>query len=681
MNEKIVALAVDKVQTFLTEVIHSHVQEKQTEDATLKEIISSSEQISEEFFRSIEEVFSGVEKKILLKCSGVYIFRCSMPGVELEERLNDLFREYYLNSQGQKLLRWHYFSSDGLDNLAAIKKAKECLKQAENQGEIIEKNQEFLFSFHPVIERKGHYERSQELFPAFSEDINALKRKDAGKGDEGKRFRIAVIKADLDGMGEMFKNIDQYDMYKTISQSLNEHISLVGLHTAASNCIPANRTSEKKGWLFPLYIAGDDIFFAVAVEDLVFGIDVCKKLIENVNQKIEKKNAGKRLNISIGVAITFNKEPIRYYMEMVETQLKNAKLTKVPKEYSDKFVMKISIGDLTFFDVNTEEEENSWSQNLSLWGNFMTDLRLLNDIRENDRYKELLGTPNFFYTLLEDITNEEVRQNDVVYINHILYHLLPKYLEGSDEKLRGMESSLNYSLIKQLYGENEKKEEEIVICEDTKQRFERYLRLMLLFSDVRFSIEGKEGQKRKEYKEEEVSPYLFNKPRTYLYENCLKKTAPELTDIFVQQSSTGKNKRYRCLHLETSMFYRMRNIESIPIEKAANMIELRNPSTEGEKQKIEEVNKKSEQEEKLSNRQYFEKDKFLETAEREEMWTAEWIDSLMLFYQYHELVKKSGQMKKKRKGIQNGKQYKNKSKNSLKHGNRRDTKAVRNRGY
>ena len=32
MNEQIVALSVDKIQTFLTEVIHSHVQEKQTEE-------------------------------------------------------------------------------------------------------------------------------------------------------------------------------------------------------------------------------------------------------------------------------------------------------------------------------------------------------------------------------------------------------------------------------------------------------------------------------------------------------------------------------------------------------------------------------------------------------------------------------------------------------------------------
>ena len=50
MKKQVVALSVEKVQTFLTEVIRSHVQEKQTEDATLKGIVNSSNQISKEVF-------------------------------------------------------------------------------------------------------------------------------------------------------------------------------------------------------------------------------------------------------------------------------------------------------------------------------------------------------------------------------------------------------------------------------------------------------------------------------------------------------------------------------------------------------------------------------------------------------------------------------------------------------
>ena len=138
VKEQIAALSVEKVQTFLTEVIRSHVQEKQTEDATLKGIVNSSNQISKDFFESIEKQFSGVEKKVLLKCSGVYIFKCYLPGNELEDRLNELFREYYIASQGQKLLRWYCFPSEEMDDLSAVKKAKEALKQAKNWGYIIE---------------------------------------------------------------------------------------------------------------------------------------------------------------------------------------------------------------------------------------------------------------------------------------------------------------------------------------------------------------------------------------------------------------------------------------------------------------------------------------------------------------------------------------------------------------
>ena len=55
MSEKqIVALSVDKVQAFLTETIHSHVQEKQTEQATLKSIMNASREISEGFHNVIK---------------------------------------------------------------------------------------------------------------------------------------------------------------------------------------------------------------------------------------------------------------------------------------------------------------------------------------------------------------------------------------------------------------------------------------------------------------------------------------------------------------------------------------------------------------------------------------------------------------------------------------------------
>lgn len=166
MKKQVVALSVEKVQTFLTEVIRSHVQEKQTEDATLKGIVNSSNQISKDFFESIEKKFLNVEKKILLKCSGVYIFKCDLPENELENRLNELFREYYIVSQGQKLLRWYYFPSGNCNNLKSIEKSKAALKQTQNWGYIIEKNQDILFQCNQVLEakEKGYEKEFLDVF-------------------------------------------------------------------------------------------------------------------------------------------------------------------------------------------------------------------------------------------------------------------------------------------------------------------------------------------------------------------------------------------------------------------------------------------------------------------------------------------------------------------------------------
>lgn len=67
--------------------------------------------------------------------------------------------------------------------------------------------------------------------------------------EEESRFRIAVIKADLDGMGKMFRKIDKYEDYKVISEILNREISLEGLNKIAKQFIP----DERKMDFSPIY--------------------------------------------------------------------------------------------------------------------------------------------------------------------------------------------------------------------------------------------------------------------------------------------------------------------------------------------------------------------------------------------------------------------------------------------
>ena len=652
MKEQIVAVTVDKIQTFLTQAVHSHVQEKQTEDATLKEIRDASYQISNGFFEEIQKIFPETNNEFLLACSGIYIFKCIIPESEIEQRLNDLFIRYYLDSQGQKQIRWTCFPASRNDNITSIQKAKERLKQSDTWNQIIEKNKELLFQFHEIKgEQKTCWDKEEKALPLFAGDINGLYQR---KEEEEKknRFHIAVLKADLNGMGEMFKKIQDYKRYRTISEILNEEISLDGLHHAAEKHTPKG----KKGWLFPFYIAGDDIFFAVAIEHLICGIDVCREIMQRINQRMETCDCELRIGISIGVEITINRQPVRYYMDMVETQLQNAKSKKVPKALEPFYMMKISMGNLVFFDVDygkfkvrkqglksKEEKEKleTQMQNVPIWSYFHKDLKLLNHIRKGEgKSSELLGNPNFFYTLLQDITEESVQSNPVRYMNHVLYHLFPKYGEDGNRELREWEQILNYHLILPLYQKKDN-ERKLVLNQETKQWFEGYLRLMVLFSDVRFQIRNEDEQslKRNEYKNEkdDIERFLFSKPRNYLYETCLMGTSQELTRLFAVPVYKRRLKKggYLKLVIEKSLLFRLRNVDKIPLKKAAEMIKLFNPLT---KDAVDKFNGARLEEGKAPNRLYFDTRKFCKTAAKTKAWTPDFIDSLILFYQYNDKV-------------------------------------------
>lgn len=136
----IVALSIDKVQTFLTEVIHAQTQEKQAEETTLKNIMNASMEISIGFYQTVQEVFPKSETEELLSCSGVYIFECGLSAEEIGDRLNKLFLHFYYNSQGQKMLRCVSFPYGNLTEIEAILEAKNRLKQSDSLNEWIERN-------------------------------------------------------------------------------------------------------------------------------------------------------------------------------------------------------------------------------------------------------------------------------------------------------------------------------------------------------------------------------------------------------------------------------------------------------------------------------------------------------------------------------------------------------------
>ncbi len=682
MSEKqIVALSVDKVQAFLTETIHSHVQEKQTEQATLKSIMNASREISEGFHNVIKRKFS--ETKVdenenkLLSCSGVYIFKCGLPVEAIEAKLNELFLAYYHSSQGQKLLKCVFFPEGKYDKIEAIQEAKKRLKQSGYLNERIEKNKETLFSF-STVDKKNTGVMDEEAepmeFPMFARDINALFSKEESANEN--HFRIAVIKADLDDMGNMFKKIDGYDDYSKVSKILNDEVCLKGLHESIKG-----ESNGRTGWLFPFYVAGDDIFFAVSVKNLIKGIEACGNILSRINGRLEKELSRKnptilKLSMSIGVEITFNREPIRYYMERVESQLKKAKETdpaSFGKFLKRKFIKtKISICGLTYLDIDCAElkkhkENLSYKlQAIPIWNFFRRDVKLLNYIRaEGNGYNEILGTPGFFYTLLERLSVKSVRESDMRYINSVLYHLLPRFTKALDKEKRNLELLLNAGILSQLF----KKREggvEIVLDSNTRHRLETYLRLMLLFSDSRFGItDDADSAAESElytYKDEELDnarEYLFSKSTDYLYKEILIKKDKCLTKVFANEEcyqgkvagrdKTGRGKRsyLQKLKIEKSMFVKLRELAKVSNDearrKAINMIELRNKDT---KQEIQKLNDDRKSIGKDPINLFFDKDKFWALTQKSDAWNEDFVDSLMLLYKYKELTIPKKELKK-----------------------------------
>ena len=266
---------------------------------------------------------------------------------------------------------------------------------------------------------------------------------------------------------------------------------------------------------------------------------------------------------------------------------------------------------------------------------------------EENGYHKLLGTSGFYYTLLERLTDETVQENDIEYMNSVLYHLLPQFSDASDKDLQKWELLLNGGIIQQLLQLKERGAE-IVVNTDTKQRLETYLRLMLLFSDSRFQIAGNSEIKEKAtFQKDELKnarKYLTSKPLDYLYNVALKGNN-RLREIFVDKVSyeiekDEKWEKRQCLQrlkIEKSMFIKLRDTGKISVEKAAKMIELHNPSDLETKIKIQEQNKQRMEKGKAPCYRYFDKEKFCRAANQTGLWNEDFVDSLMLLYEYKEI--------------------------------------------
>ncbi|HWQ78725.1 MAG TPA: hypothetical protein VN381_07900, partial [Anaerovoracaceae bacterium] len=97
---------------------------------------------------------------------------------------------------------------------------------------------------------------------------------------------------------------------------------------------------------------------------------------------------------------------------------------------------------------------------------------------------------------------------------------------------------------------------------------------------------------------------------------------------------------YQRVRIEKSMFFKLRDTERISIAKAAEMLALRNDKKEddGGADLNERPGSVAQGKEKPVYYMPFQKEDFCRTASASGQWTPDFVDSLMLFYQYNEMV-------------------------------------------
>ena len=652
MKDHVVAISIDKIQTALFEVVKSGTQEKQTNSGTLRSIMAASRKISRDFYRDVgiegdTGEFAGTVKEILLQCSGVCIFTTTCAEDEISKRLKRLFAKFYRESGGKLILKYVLFTEDvstGNGKLKAIQSAKELLKSKVCMNQVVKENQEILFQFLKYHEEdiSAQNEEGGAFVPTIN-DLRASEQKSNENEQDRGSFRIVVIKADLDGMGSAFQKIQDFEVYQEVSSILNQYISMEYLEEKVRGFQINN--SEFK--VYPLYVAGDDIFFAVGMENLIEGINLCKWIVKELNSAIEDAvgtASFNKLTLSIGLDFAFNREPIRYYFARVEDQLKKAKKAKaLNKGERDRLVARICINDVVYYDVKREEkkeEENTEAESdVPKWEHVIHGLKVAKRAE-----KEGIEVTAFLYELLRKLKVREEDPTGIIHSNLVLYHLLPQYLDDPCKGKRKAELLLLENILSFMsYG---KKTKELNFDETSCNKLVKYISLLILLCDTRFNIREDE-QFRLQYDEDKIRKVVFNRTLRYLYENSLynlwlnqgvkENLVDEMRDVFVK-STTYRNpdpkKRfvqvYQTLQITNSMFMRFKRFD-MDIDAAAVMITALNPKTKGQYLKEEKERKCTQPPGNL----YFREKDFKSTAAKSGLWRKEYVDALMIFYRFN----------------------------------------------
>ena len=231
--DSVVALAVEKVQKYIFQIIDNN----QADEQTLRNIISASNDVAKDILKEIalefgleEHTQSGEGDKILW-ISGKVVFFTTLPKEDIQNKLKELYQKVYLDYQGQIFLNYVVFSGDKTDKMAILREADTLLKSSTTKAQVIKDNAELLFRFEELkakgknqdpVSTKGE----EEIFLTNMDDLVVQDENHETDSSDGK---IAIVKADINNLGKIMKGIGDDEEYSQLSNLLAEKISLHNL--------------------------------------------------------------------------------------------------------------------------------------------------------------------------------------------------------------------------------------------------------------------------------------------------------------------------------------------------------------------------------------------------------------------------------------------------------------------
>ena len=685
--ETAIAIAVEKVQRYIFQVIDKN----QADEKTLRNIISASNDVAKSILKEIEIEFnlndqqSGDRNKILW-ISGKAVFLSAQPEVEIKIKLKRLYQKIYADYQGNIFLNYVAFSipDDKKDNMEILRKAERLLKESATKSQVIKDNSEVIFSFKELDNKNQNQlfenKKEENVFLTNMDDLVVLDENHETDSSDGK---IAIVKADINNLGRIMKEINyDYDKYLQVSKLLSEKISIYNFREMVIKGKKFEKdTIDQKGekaevgemlkmTILPFYVAGDDIFYAVRINALFESIKVLHNMIKEINQelnKIQGKYGEIELSIAIGVVFVNNHQPIRYYSQMVEKELSVAKKNMKEKK-SLNSVVGISMAGNLFYIY---KEGLGHGENDGFF-RFCTEIGELKEMMEKKIF-----TRTSLHNLLINLETEKDKDRQMLYA---LYYLKPNLRIGDiGNTEENKELYFKYYLLSNLVeakGDEKNKNERYFVPERIDDILIPKLKLILLLLKEQYCDKYEDFEAEKfSYKyiipldktavtdqKRRMRSVMFHKPINYILKVVGKNN---IENMFFKKHTQGKV-LYKSANFDTSIFFRAKKlIESDKKEQVKIMFSRYNSIINSKKgNEIEEGQEKnlSVQEKENVHRLAFDDVDFAKRIEK--VSGTEWLDRLILLYQYNQqrILLKTSEKKEKEKNstkekVEREKQY------------------------